>query len=215
MSIFEVHNKKSETNDDDRQSEETKIVSITPECIQQKIDKKEFLISQILRGQILECKITKKNELSNLLFSQFDMTFRNYLTHVSSCKKIMGNLTSNYRISLDNQDFNYSRNKIIGKVRSNEGKQIYNVYDNGYKPDLSSSDNSQTRQILATVRIRTRKGPRSLEVYLLKQGFKYSNLRGFKEKKEINLETLYSIEQNRKNIILLKTKQPQWVESKR
>ena len=102
MSIFEVHNKKSETNDDDRQSEETKIVSITPECIEQKIDKKEFLISQILRGQILECKITKKNELSNLLFSQFDMTFRNYLTHVSSCKKIMGNLTSNYRISLDN-----------------------------------------------------------------------------------------------------------------
>ena len=127
----------------------------------------------------------------------------------------MGNLTSNYRISSDSQDFNYSRNKIIGKVRSNEGKQIYNVYDNGYKPDLSSSDNSQTRQILATVRIKTKKGPRTLEVYLLKQGFRYSNLRGFNQKKEINLESLYSIEQNRKNIIFLKTRQPQWVESKR
>lgn len=56
------------------------------------------------------------------MFSQFDMTFRNYLTHVASCKKIIANLSANYRISLDDQDFNYTRNKIIGKVRSCEGK---------------------------------------------------------------------------------------------
>lgn len=116
---FSVHNK-IEQKDEQKRSEGPK--AMTPSSIEEKIDKKQFLVSQIPKGRILECMITKKNELSNLMFSQFDMTFRDYLVHVASCKKIIANLNSNYRISTDSEEFNYSKNKIIGKVRSCDGK---------------------------------------------------------------------------------------------
>jgi len=44
------------------------------------------------------------------------------------------------------------------------------------------------------VRIRTQKGPRELEVYVLGHNKKYSELLGRDLKAEPNLETLYNIE---------------------
>lgn len=68
------------------------------------------------------------------MLSQFDMYFRNYLAHTVSCKKFAGSVGSNYRISVDAENFVYSSNKCVGKVRSVEEKDLYNVYSQGTKP---------------------------------------------------------------------------------
>ncbi len=62
------------------------------------------------------------------------MTFRNYVNYIASCKKFIGSVGANYRLSLDQEDFRNCSNKIIGKVRSYESKDLYNIYDDGVSP---------------------------------------------------------------------------------
>ena len=49
---------------------------------------------------------------------QFDMYFRNYLVHIASCKKFIGSIGANYRISTTIEDFSYNNNNFVGKIRS-------------------------------------------------------------------------------------------------
>lgn len=59
------------------------------------------------------------------------MNLRSDLTHLISCKKFFGSVGSNYRISIEDEDFTYLNNNVIGKVRSSTNNYIYNVYDSG------------------------------------------------------------------------------------
>lgn len=61
------------------------------------------------------------------------MSLRHDLTHLLSCKKFFGSVGSNYRISIEDEDFTYLNNNVIGKVRSTNS-YIYNVYDTGISP---------------------------------------------------------------------------------
>ena len=60
----------------------------------------------------------KKNEILNMMMPQFDMYFRNYLVHIASCKKVIGSIGANYRISTTIEDFSYNNNNFVGKIRS-------------------------------------------------------------------------------------------------
>ena len=120
-----------------------------------------------------------------MLLPQFDLYFRNYLVHIASCKKFIGSIGANYRISTKMDDFSYLQNNVVGKVRSVQSSDLYNVYNDGYKEEEmpKNPENSDNRQILATVRIRAGKGPRNIIAYVLKNGVNYHNLLGVKLKK--------------------------------
>jgi hypothetical protein len=53
-----------------------------------------------------------------MMMPQFDMYFRNYLVHIASCKKVIGSIGANYRISTTIEDFSYNNNNFVGKIRS-------------------------------------------------------------------------------------------------
>lgn len=78
-----------------------------------------------------------------MLLPQFDLFFRNYLVHIASCKKFIGSIGANYRISTKMDDFSYVNNQVIGKVRSITSNDLYNIYDDGIKLDDVPGHNPQ------------------------------------------------------------------------
>ena len=79
------------------------------------------------------------------MLSQFDMRFRNYLSFIAGCKKFLANIGANYRLSLDVEDFRNSSRYVVGKIRSYEGKDIYNIYDDGLNPESTVNKNERPR----------------------------------------------------------------------
>ena len=53
-----------------------------------------------------------------MMLPQYDMYFRNYIVHIASCKKFIGSIGANYRISTTFEDFSSTNNHFVGKIRS-------------------------------------------------------------------------------------------------
>ena len=97
-------------------------------------------------------------------------------------KKMMGNATSNYYITLKSGIDEVTNNLYFGKIRSNSVNSVYHVYTKGANPK-SQLGNQSKRSIEATIVFQDQKGcyqPRSFYVYTLAIDVKYQQLIGTK-----------------------------------
>ena len=66
------------------------------------------------------------------------------------------------------------------------------------------------REVLATVRQSMESGPRAMEVYVLKEGIKYTDLLSYPHE-EPSLEELYEVTANKSLIHFFRTRKPKWM----
>ena len=119
-------------------------------------------------------------------------------------------------MSIDPEHFGHLQGNYIGKTKHLSGTNMYNIFDDGISPeDLRGNLNSRRkrRQIIATVTLTVGKGPRHMEVFILKEGVKYTDMISF-PKEEPTLYRLYSFGNYKDKIHYFRTRKPQWIEQR-
>lgn len=75
-------------------------------------------MDKIPEGSILQAKIVKTKLVDNYFLPQFDVYFKDTDIHIISAKKQIGNIGSNYPLSINSEGFGKIKNNYIGKVRT-------------------------------------------------------------------------------------------------
>ena len=100
----------------------------------------EFLTSPLQKGVLLQCTIKRdKSGITNKLFPLYHVGLSNGFKYLMSAKKKGFNKSSNYYISLNQNDPTRNDNYLLGKVRSNFLGTEFSIFDKGQNPSKAKS----------------------------------------------------------------------------
>lgn len=111
---------------------------------------KNVLISPIPKGVgVLRLTLIRKNNGFNRIYPKYSLFLGSNNEFLLNSKKMVGNKTSNYLISMKEGEFNKKKDSFIAKLRSQESKNKYIIFDNGknFKKNLIISRNKIRNEI--------------------------------------------------------------------
>ena len=133
-------------------------------------------------------------------------------------KKTSSKPSSTFIISASVSSFEENKDHYLGKIKSNLGGDIYNVFGPGFNPQDAASKAIFPRELLATIVFQTRVldlgSPREFLIYVNKPEFRYyEDFKGVRlYDDEIGLNTLAHIEENQHMIEIYHNRKPEYVE---
>eukprot|EP01032_Pedospumella_encystans_P019660 gene19660-22358_t len=139
-------------------------------------DMRAFLCSPLPRNNgVLQCYIRRNKSGTNKLFPIYSLYLKEGDVFLMASKKRPKNKTSNYLISMDQNDLNRTGRGYLGKLRSNFVGTEFQVFDNGVnpkdsEPDEAANSNGAVRCELGSVmyaaNVLGSRGPRKMQVAL-------------------------------------------------
>lgn len=104
---------------------------------------REFLTTPIPKSAgIVQCYIRRNTSGTNRLYPKYSLFMKDGDVFLLSSKKRPNNKTSNYLISMDQQDLSRQSSSYLGKVRSNFLGTEYQIFNDGVNPkDRDADDN--------------------------------------------------------------------------
>lgn len=180
---------------------------------------KAFLISPVPKNVgVVQCSIVRIKSKSTLGFSS-DPIYLLYLesslednVFLLASKKRPNNKTSNYIISMSENDLNKESDNYIGKLRSNFVGTEFQIYDNGINPKDGGNDSNirlDLGAITYVANVLGSRGPRKMKVALPK--VENDEIMQWKCGAQEDILTRMK-DGNYRNIIHLINKPPRWNE---
>jgi tubby-related protein 1 len=134
---------------------------------------RRFLTSPIPRQcGIIQCYIRRNKNGTNKLFPVYSLYLKEGDVFLMASKKRPKNKTSNYLISMDQNDLNRSGSNYLGKLRSNFVGTEFQVFDDGINPkDGADNDDNQNTNVrcemggvMYAANVLGSRGPRKMQV---------------------------------------------------
>ena len=98
-------------------------------------DMRRFLTSPLPKDAgVVQCYIRRNKSGTNKLFPVYTLYLKDGDRFLLSAKKRPNNTTSNYLISMGENDLNRSSTNYLGKLRSNFMGTEFQIFDDGYNP---------------------------------------------------------------------------------
>ena len=147
-------------------------------------DQLKFLHTPIAIDRCLEATITRNKGCSKMGYLDYDLVTNDDL-HLLSCKKMPFHIGSHYNFSLEKGQFGEGIQSFIGQVRGNFVGTTFNMYTT-----LSDQDTSKATELEATIYYNPEwycceVKARMIQVYVKNKSFKYHELDGFQDKKDL------------------------------
>lgn len=117
----------------------------------------------------LECSIHRNKSGFNMLYPKYTLTLSEGERFLLNAKKRSGNKTSNYMITLDQDNLKRKGKGYLGKLRSNFMGTEFNVYDPGENPGKTKPGESIRKEMAAVLyeaNVLGAKGPRKMTVMI-------------------------------------------------
>lgn len=139
-------------------------------------DMRAFLCSPLPRNNgVLQCYIRRNKSGTNKLFPIYSLYLKEGDVFLMASKKRPKNKTSNYLISMDQNDLNRTGRGYLGKLRSNFVGTEFQIFDNGVnpkdsEPDEAANSNGAVRcemgSVMYAANVLGSRGPRKMQVAL-------------------------------------------------
>lgn len=162
---------------DDREPEIPRMITAGP-SVQVPPDlsnMRRFLTSPIPRQcGIIQCYIRRNKSGTNKLYPVYSLYLTEGDVFLMASKKRPKNKTSNYLLSMDQNDLNRSGNNYLGKLRSNFVGTEFQIFDDGINPkDGADNDDNQNTHVrcemgavMYAANVLGSRGPRKMQVAL-------------------------------------------------
>eukprot|EP01035_Chromulina_nebulosa_P019855 gene19855-25805_t len=131
---------------------------------------KQFLTSPVPRtAGVVQCYIRRIKGVSSMFPPVYNLYLKDGDRFLMTSKKRPNNKTSNYLISMAENDLNRESGNYLGKLRSNFVGTEFQVYDNGVSPkESATAGDSVIRKELASIMYAANllgsRGPRKMQV---------------------------------------------------
>eukprot|EP01023_Acetabularia_acetabulum_P059757 TRINITY_DN7185_c0_g2_i5.p1 TRINITY_DN7185_c0_g2~~TRINITY_DN7185_c0_g2_i5.p1 ORF type:complete len:512 (-),score=86.69 TRINITY_DN7185_c0_g2_i5:4149-5684(-) len=186
-------------------------------------DVRSFLMSPAPKGQMVQCYIVR--EKTNGGLPRYVLYLEEGGRFLLAARKRRASKTSNYLISLDEQDMERSSGTYLGKVRANFVGTEYTIYDRGYNPsrDPNSEQNPvgataprcEFAQVVYEMNMLGTKGPRRMSAIIPKVDRISNERRIFRpedEKQSCLLDAYRNGNNGDDEVLVLRNKPPRWNE---
>ncbi len=149
-------------------------------------------------NSVLNLKIKRIKSLLNYFSPEFRVEFSQDNYFLMNSKKTSSKPTSTFAFTGSQSNYEEFSSKYLGKMKSNMGGSIYNIFADGYSPSDARVTGIAPRQLLATIVYTTEMfgtgRPKQFTVFSKKSEYKYyRDIKGVKiYDEETPLNELYN-----------------------
>eukprot|EP00600_Ochromonadales_sp_CCMP1393_P001545 CAMPEP_0174990348 /NCGR_PEP_ID=MMETSP0004_2-20121128/21268_1 /TAXON_ID=420556 /ORGANISM="Ochromonas sp., Strain CCMP1393" /LENGTH=510 /DNA_ID=CAMNT_0016243939 /DNA_START=163 /DNA_END=1692 /DNA_ORIENTATION=- len=138
-------------------------------------DMRKFLLTPLPRScGVVQCYIRRNKSGTNKLFPVYSLYLKEGDVFLMASKKRPKNKTSNYLISMDQNDLNRAGKNYLGKLRSNFVGTEFQIFDDGVNPKDSEPDEiasgagvrCEMGSVMYAANVLGSRGPRKMQVAL-------------------------------------------------